>query len=209
MQNEKKTYGYLRVSTDKQDLQGNKSEILLKANELKLGNVEFIEEIVSGGKDWSNRKLGELFEKCNKGDVIITSEISRIGRSINPIMEFIAGCARKDIKLYFTKNDLIKVDGSIQSQMLIFAYSLSAQIERELIITRTKAGMKRAKEAGKQIGRKQGISKLDKHKEEIIKMLNEDIRHCAIAKKFNCTKATFSKYIKVHKLKPITIKNKI
>lgn len=200
MQNQK-TYGYLRVSTDKQDLQGGKSEILLKANDLKLGNVEFIEEIVSGGKDWENRKLGELYEKCNKGDVIITSEISRIGRSISPVMEFIAKCAKKDIKLYFTKNDNIKVDGSIQSQVLIFAYSLSAQIERELIVSRTKAGMKRARDAGKQIGRKPGIMMLDPHLNEIKKMIDDGYKCLIIAKKYKCTKATLSRFLKARQIK--------
>ena len=57
-----KVYGYLRVSTDKQDINNNKADILLKANELKLGNVEWIEETISGTKDWKNRELGKLMD---------------------------------------------------------------------------------------------------------------------------------------------------
>jgi len=75
-----RTIGYLRVSTADQDLEKNKADILKLANEKLLGNVEWVEEKVSGVKDWRKRKLGETFDTLKKGDAIIVSELSRLGR---------------------------------------------------------------------------------------------------------------------------------
>jgi len=68
-----RTIGYLRVSTADQDLEKNKADILKLANEKLLGNVEWV-------KDWRKRKLGETFDTLKKGDAIIVSELSRLGR---------------------------------------------------------------------------------------------------------------------------------
>ena len=73
-----KTIGYLRVSTDQQDLQKNKADILNIANSKRLGTVDWVEEKVSGTKNWKERKLGEVFSTLNSGDTIIVSELSRL-----------------------------------------------------------------------------------------------------------------------------------
>ncbi len=197
-----KVYGYLRISTEKQCIENCKKEILLKANDLKLGNVEWVEETVSGTKHFKKRKLGELINKCNEGDVIITSELSRIGRKIKDIMEFTALISSKKVNLYMTKTDF-KIDDSIQSQVLIFAYSLSSQIERELIASRTKTALARAKERGVTLGRKKGTKgklKLYKHIEEIKELLKLGVKKKIIAKKYNVTNNTVSNFIKRYDL---------
>ena len=92
-------YGYLRVSTEKQSISNYKSEILLLANDKKLGNVIWIEETVSGRKDWRKRVLGKEFEKMVEGDIIIMSEYSRIGRDFLQSLEFLAECKRKKVNV--------------------------------------------------------------------------------------------------------------
>ena len=83
-------------------------------------------------------------EKIKKGDVFITSELSRAGRSMIQIMGFISTMMEKGVKLYFTKSKF-EIDNSINLQVLVFAYSLCSQIERELISTRTKDALAKRK----------------------------------------------------------------
>ncbi len=77
-----KTIGYLRVSTGDQELEKNKSDILHLANHLNLGKVNFVEEIVSGKVSWKKRKIAGIIEEFKKGDTLIVSELSRLGRSM-------------------------------------------------------------------------------------------------------------------------------
>jgi putative DNA-invertase from lambdoid prophage Rac len=202
MQNSIKVYGYLRVSTGKQEIENNKSAILLKANELKLGcNVEWIEEQISGTKHWANRELGKLIEIIKEGDIIITSEVSRFGRRYFDVVQFLAKCAEKKVKIYCTNSDL-KIDDSIQSQMVIFAQSISAQIEREHISSRTKIALQRKKAEGVKLGRK-CMMVMDKDPNNINKvkdLINKQVKLKAIAKEMKCTAPTLRAFIKKHNL---------
>ena len=85
-----KTTAYLRVSTIDQDLEKNKADILKLANSLELGHVQFIEEKVSGTVSWKKRKIAEILETAQKGDTIIVSELSRLGRSMLECMEILS-----------------------------------------------------------------------------------------------------------------------
>ena len=200
-------YGYLRISTDKQDISNCKKEILIKANSLGFKNIIWIEETESGKTDWKKRELGKHFNIFKAGDVLITSEISRLGRTITNNIEFLAKCSEKKINVYFTKSDF-KVDDSIQSQILIFSYSLSAQIEREMISSRTKSGLARCRENGIKVGRKKNISKLDDKKEYIVKSIQDGVKLNAISKKLQCSDATLSRFVKKYQLKNILGQNK-
>jgi DNA invertase Pin-like site-specific DNA recombinase len=190
-----KIYGYLRVSTNKQELEGNKGEILLKVNELKLNsqNIEWIEETVSGMKNYKTRELGKIDFK--EGDVFVTSEMSRIGRTISQIMSFISELLQKKVKVYFTKSKF-EIDNSISSQAMIFAFSLTAQIERELISQRTKDALAKKKKDGQILGRPKNKMVLDNKAEEIKKSLDDGVKINKIAEKFNMSRATISKLIK-------------
>jgi DNA invertase Pin-like site-specific DNA recombinase len=195
-----KIYGYLRVSTNKQELEGNKGEILLKVNELKLNsqNIEWIEETVSGMKNYKTRELGKIdFEE---GDVFITSEMSRIGRTISQIMSFISDLLQKKVKVYFTKSKF-EIDNSISSQAMIFAFSLTAQIERELISQRTKDALAKKKKNGQVLGRPKNKMILDNKAEEIKKLLDDGVKINKIAEKYNMSRSTISKLIKKNNFK--------
>ena len=99
-----KTIGYLRVSTDQQDVEKNKSDILTLANKKRLGTVDWVEEKVSGTKNWKERKLGEVFSTLDSGDTIIVSELSRLGRSTLQILEIMKEAKEREI---FGKADRI------------------------------------------------------------------------------------------------------
>ena len=109
------TYSYLRVSTIDQNTEKNKLEVLRFANEKKLGNVEFVEEQISGKSNFKNRQLGTLLEKMEKGDILIVPELSRIARSITQIFEVIDITKQKGIELYSIKEGFTNTDKSITS----------------------------------------------------------------------------------------------
>jgi DNA invertase Pin-like site-specific DNA recombinase len=196
-------YGYLRVSTEGQDVENQKAEILLKANSLNLNvNVEWISETVSGYKvHWKERQLGKLInEKCKSGDIVIVSELSRIGRTILQILEFANTALKNSVSVYCVKQNF-NITNTLESKTMLFMYSFVSELERSLISERTKNALQTKKANGIKLGRKPGLSKLDKKHEEIKKMLNEGVKQCHISKKIGCTEKTLGKYIKKHNLK--------
>src|ERR1035437_2176524 len=84
-----KTIGYLRVSTFDQDTEKNEANVLKFANEKNLGHVEFITEKISGTKSWKKRKLFDVVQKLNANDVLIVSELSRLGRSLVNVLDLL------------------------------------------------------------------------------------------------------------------------
>ena len=111
------TYSYLRVSQLSQDLEKDKLSILALANEMKLGNVSFIEEKVSGKVSWKQRKIAEIIESTQAGDNLIIAEISRLGRSLLEVVEILSICSRKEINVYSVKGAW-RLDGTIQSKII-------------------------------------------------------------------------------------------
>lgn len=202
--NEITVWGYLRVSTKKQTIQGNKEAIILKAVEKGLNpvNIKWIEEIVTGKKHWKQRKLNEIIEQLKKDDVIITYELSRIGRTYLQIAEFMSKILEKEAKIFFCTNDFV-VDGSVSSNAMLFAFSISAQIERELTKERTRTAIENRKAMGLPIGRPVGTKKLklDPKLDEIKKLIDQSVKQKAIAEKYGVTEMTICNFIKRHNLK--------
>jgi putative DNA-invertase from lambdoid prophage Rac len=192
-------YAYLRVSTDKQNIENNRSEILLKINDMNLDSrkIIWITETITGTKHWKKRKLGEINFK--KGDYFFCSELSRVGRKMIDVMEFISGNLQKGINIIFTKTNFT-VDDSITSQTLIFAYSLCSQIERNLISERTRSILQTKKDNGVKLGRKCNM-KLDDKAIEIKNLYDDGYSMKGLAKKYNCTRLTINRLFKKHNLK--------
>jgi DNA invertase Pin-like site-specific DNA recombinase len=94
-----KTVAYLRVSTAEQDLNKNKGDILFFCNEKRFGDVDFVEEKVSGKKPWKERKIKTTIDQLGPGDRLIVPEFSRLGRSMLEIMEIIVFMVRKNVTL--------------------------------------------------------------------------------------------------------------
>ena len=101
------------------------------ANEKRLGYVEFIEEQISGKVSWRNRKIFAIINEAKKDDVIIVSELSRLGRSMLEIMEILSIATQKQLKIYSVKGDW-HLDGSIQSKVMAMVFSMASEIEREI-----------------------------------------------------------------------------
>lgn len=164
------TYGYIRVSTDTQTSENQKLCIEDWCKQ-KNKKIDFwISETISGTKLPKDRKLGDLLEKLQEGDSLIITELSRLGRSLTMIFGEIEILLEKKIKLFAIKENFMLQD-DINSKILVFAFGLSAEIERQLISERTKQGLARARANGKQIGHPKGYKlyncKLRPHEKEI------------------------------------------
>ena len=131
-----KIYAYLRVSSQIQHLSNQKFEIENYARRVGITIDEWIEEKISSRKSLEQRKLGELLKKLSEGSIIITSEVSRLGRSMLDIMEILKISLAKKIKIITIKENY-QFSDEIESKVLIFAFSLASEIERSLISQRT------------------------------------------------------------------------
>ena len=192
------TYSYLRVSTIDQNTEKNKLEILKFANEKKLGNVEFVEEQISGKSNFKNRQLGPLLEKMQKDDILIVPELSRIARSITQIFEVIDITKQKGIVLYSLKENFTNNDKSITATVTTTVFALVAQIERDLISLRTIEALQAKKADGQKLGRPKGKgkSKLDEHLEEILKLVDLQVPKTIIARQYNTSVANLHRFLK-------------
>ena len=196
------TIGYLRVSTIDQDIEKNKADILKLANDKDLGKVSFIEETASGKISWKKRKIAGIIEKLKDGDAIIVSELSRLGRSMLECMEILSIASQKKINIYAVKGNW-QLDHTIQSKIIAMAFSMAAEIERDLISQRTKEALRARKAAGKPLGRPKGPgkSKLDKYRPEIEALLKNGSTQKFIAKRYGTTEANLHNWLKKNGLK--------
>lgn len=192
-------YGYLRVSTDEQDAQNQTLGIKVKAKQLGLSISEWIEDSgVSGSKEPEDRKLGIILDNMQSGDIIITSELSRLGRKTFMVMRILEECMKKDVKVYTVK-DGYELGDNIQSKVLAFAFGLAAEIERDMISQRTKEALARKKSEGIILGRPKGSkgknTKLCKYKNQIFDMLQNNVPQSVIARTFGVHRHTVSAFI--------------
>ena len=201
-------YGYLRVSTEKQFLENNRSIIQKKKDDLGLiGNIEWTLETISGCIHWKFRELNELVEKFKPGDILIISEISRIGRKFLEIQEFVSVITQKQVRLYS-----LDIPGdvdltSVQGSMILCILSIGAQIEREAISNRTRNALAERKSRGIILGRPKGSknknqSKLESHKEIIKKRILDGVTLKHLSADYGCSQQTMCAFVKNNNLKP-------
>jgi len=180
---------YTRISTDQQDLEKQKHLLLEYAQKQKLMIDEFIEVAVSSRKNTKIRKIDELTEKLNKGDVLLVAELSRLGRNMLETLNIINVLSEKGIKIVFVRQPELSTTGS-HAKLLLAIYSYFAESEREYISIRTKQGLAAAKAKGVQLGRPKGSKNkkgrvLDAHKPAIKKYLELGVNISDIAKIIN------------------------
>ncbi|MFA5183735.1 MAG: recombinase family protein [Syntrophales bacterium] len=196
-----KVIGYLRVSTQDQDLEKNKTDILFFANERRLGNVDWVEEKISGTKDWRKRELGQVVASLQKDDWLITPEFSRLARSTLQILEILAELKKKGVHVYVLKGAQ-HINDSIESKVFLTMMALFSEIERDLISARTIEALKARKAAGVKLGRPKGAgkSKLDQHRPEIEALLKNGSSISFVADRYNVARSTMHDWLKKKKI---------
>lgn len=191
------TVGYLRVSTIDQDLDKNKADILDLANANAMGQVHFVEEKASGRISWRKRKIAEIIQELGQDDTIIVSELSRLGRSMLECMEILSIATDKGIKVYAIKGNW-QLDGTLQSKIVAMAFSMAAEIERDLISQRTKEALRAKKAKGMRLGRPPGPgkSKLDVYQPEIEALLSNGSSKRFIARRYGTSESNLYNWLK-------------
>ncbi len=196
-------YGYIRVSSDKQTVENQRFEIenFAKQNNFRIDG--WIEETISGTKNYDKRELGKLLNKVKKDDLIICAELSRLGRNLFMIMEILNICMTKECKVWTIK-DNYRLGEDIQSKVLAFAFGLSAEIERNLISQRTKEALARKRSEGVVLGRPKGRKsshlKLSGKEETIRVLRQQNVSKSEIARIFGVHRMTVDSFIKINNL---------
>lgn len=192
-------YGYIRVSSDKQTTENQEFEIKQFAQKQNIKIDHWIKETISSTKDLEKRKLGNLLKVLKKGDILIASELSRLGRNLLQVMSILHYCMNKETQVWTIKDHYI-LGSDIQSKVLAFAFGLSAEIERNLISQRTKEALARLKSEGKRLGRPRGSKnkqlKLQNKEKQITKLMKEKIPQAQIARHLGVNRMTLYNFLR-------------
>lgn len=193
------TLAYIRVSTDKQDLKNQRLEILEYARKNGLTVDEFIEVEISSRKDKDKRRINELFGKLIAQDTLIVSELSRLGRSTAEVINMVNALIEMKVRFIAIKqNIIINGKNDMQTKIMITMFSLFAELERDMISSRTIQALAAKRAQGIKLGRPKGAlgsSKLDDKREHIEELLKHKVAKAAIARMLGVSRITLHNYI--------------
>lgn len=192
-------YGYIRVSTDQQSTSNQKFEINRYAASHNIQIDKWVEETISSRKPLNKRKLGSLLAELKDGDILISTEISRLGRSLLEVMGILQHCLAQNCQIW-TLKEHYKLGSDIASKVLAFCFGLSAEIERQLISERTKMSLDKLKSQGKHLGRPFGAKskslKLSKNTKKVKDLMSKGLPKAQIARLLGVDKLTLYRFLK-------------
>ncbi len=193
-----KVYAYIRVSTEMQNCASQKFEIEKYCERHGLSINKWVTESISGTVSTEKRKLGRMLNRMEKGDVLLCTELSRLGRNMLMIMGILNICAAKGVSIHSIKDHFDLTD-NINSKIIAFAFALAAEIERNLISQRTKEALAMKKMAGVRLGRPPGSSKqrvtFCKEYDKIMKMRDKGMSLSSIANALGMHRNTLKHYL--------------
>ena len=192
-------YAYIRVSTEYQSYEGQKFEIEQWCGKKSIVIDRWVEETISGTRQIQGRALGRMLRRMKRGDVLVCTELSRLGRNMMMVMSILNTCSQKGLSLYSIK-DNFELSDSLNSKIIAFAFSLAAEIERNLISQRTREALAAKKRAGVRLGRPEGPSKermrFDSIRTEVQLRLDRGVTIGQLAKELKMHRNTLSRYLK-------------
>lgn len=144
---------YIRVSTNRQDLEVQKRQIINYSKEQRIKIDNFISIEISSKKSAEKRLIKDLKEKLKAGDLLITTEISRLGRNMLEVINLVLELHNKDVKICFLRQKELNNFNNPTFKLILSIYAYLAEVERDFISQRTKAGLDNARSKGKKIGR--------------------------------------------------------
>lgn len=188
---------YLRVSTDHQDAETQKTGILAYLTDRDMRHVMLHTDTASGAVPWRERGLLALLDQVERGDSIAVAEVSRIGRSTVDVLDFFREALARGVGVIVTKSGLV-VDDTLQAKITTTILALAAEIEREFLLARTAEGYARARAAGVRVGRPPGktsTSKIQNKADEINTMISAGVAKSAIARMLSVSRGTVQRFI--------------
>jgi DNA invertase Pin-like site-specific DNA recombinase len=166
-----KVVGYIRVSSDKQDLQKQEHLLLKYAQQHDLKVGDFINVEISSRKSTKERRIDELLSTLGDGDILLVAELSRLGCNMFEVIEIINRLGAKGVEVVFVRQPELSTAGP-HRKLLLAIYSYFAEAEREFISIRTKQGLAAARASGKKLGRPKG----SRDKERVLDPYREQMR---------------------------------
>ncbi len=201
----RKVIAYIRISTAQQNSDNQREAILSYAQQQRITVDECITVEKSSQKSNRDRRVDELLELLKSGDLLIVSELSRLGRSVGQVVRIVDTLVKNGIHFIAIKeNIIIKEKADMQTKVMVTMFSLFSEIERDLISERTKEALAGLKKRGVKLGRPKGTggkSKLDPHKEEIKELLRNGSTQVFIAKRFNTSSSNLHVWLKKQNFK--------
>lgn len=185
-----KIVAYLRASTDKQDLNHQKLEILEFARRRGLRLDEYVEVTSSSRKTSQHRRIDELIQRLGETDTLIVTELSRLGRSTAEVIALVNALVQRNIRVITLKQNLDINRQDMNAKILIMLFSLFAELERDLISLRTREALAAKKAQGQRLGKPKGTlqkSKFDKDVARIKELLGYGLSVRKIAKVLGCS----------------------
>lgn len=193
---------YVRVSSAAQSCSGQEYEITVWSGKSGISVDRWVRETVSGTVEPSKRKLGPAIRRMKKGDLLVCTELSRLGRNMLMIMSILNECASRGVRIHTIK-DRFDLDNNINSKIIAFAFALAAEIERNLISQRTREALADRKAAGVRLGRPPGSYK---RKNDVLKdikrignLMDKGVSLENIARLYGIHRNTLVKYLKSEK----------
>jgi DNA invertase Pin-like site-specific DNA recombinase len=180
-----KIVAYLRASTDKQDLNHQKLEVLEFARRQGLHIDDYVEITISSRKTSQQRRIDELLQTLNETDTLIVTELSRLGRSTVEVIALVNALVERNVRVIALKQNLAIDRQDMNSKIVITLFSLFAELERDLISLRTREALAAKKAQGQQLGKPKGTiqkSKFDQNLSRIQELLGYGLSVRKIAK---------------------------
>lgn len=201
-----RTLAYIRVSTDRQDITKDRTQVEEYVERAKLPKpiVFYEDDGVSTKHHWRERKIGQLLKDMKPGDVLVSTEISRLARNMFQVMEIINECVNGKYICHIITPPLI-IDDTPSSHLTSMLIGYAAQMEKELIQQRTKETLRIRREKGLLVGRPPGAgySKLDVHRGTIEAWLKEGRTKASIARIFKTAPSNFYHWMEKRGIKII------
>ena len=192
-------YAYIRVSTQMQTHEGQRFEIENWCRQRNWTIDKWVVETISGMSGLDKRTLGKTLHKMKEGDILVCTELSRLGRNMMMVMSILNYCSEKGIQIRSIK-DNFELSETLHSKIIAFAFSLASEIERNLISQRTREALAAKKAEGKKLGRPCGKTRqricFEEMIDDILRLRKEKVSYNVIAKRVGIHRNTLCRYLK-------------
>lgn len=181
-----RTFLYCRVSTAEQQPQNQVQEV--KAAGFDIQTQRIVEETISGSTSTSERKgFQKLLDRMEAGDVLVVTKLDRLGRNAIDVQQTVQMLESKGIRVHCLALGGVDLTSST-GKMTMGVLAAVAEFERDLLIERTQAGLKRAKKDGKKLGRPAAASQ-----EDVQALKAEGLSQNQVAKKLEVSLSTIKR----------------
>lgn len=206
-----KTVAYIRASTDKQDVDNQKLEILEYARKHDLKVDEFIEITISSKRTTKQRRIDEMMQKLEGSGILIATELSRLGRSTAEVITLVNQLLKQNVRVILTKQNLDITTHDMASKIIVTLFSLFGELERDLISLRTKEALAAKKAKGIRLGKPKGTiqkSMYDKDLEIIKEWIDLGLSGRKISENLGYgSYISLNTFLKKRKLRKLTSEN--